>query len=125
VCDQAVSFADVRDGSSNTLMLGEKQTNPNYLGRSGGDNEHYVNNGAPYSSNDCDQVRSAEDPPAPDSDHPDEPPTFWSERFGSSHSGTFNGALADGSVRSFSYSIDMETFRRLCVRNDGEPIELP
>ena len=37
----------------------------------------------------------------------------------------FNGALADGSVRGFSFSIDLETFRRVCVRNDGEPVELP
>ena len=120
VCDPAVDFAAIRDGTSNTLLLGEKQTNPNYFGQSGGDNEPYVNAGA-----DQDQFRNAQYPPAPDSEHPVEPPAFWSTRFGSSHPGIFNGALADGSVRQFSFSLDMETFRRLCVRNDGLPVTLP
>ena len=120
VCDAAVDFAAIRDGTSNTLLLGEKQTNPYYFGLSGGDNEPYVNAGA-----DQDQFRTAQQPPASDSEHPAEPPTYWSTRFGSSHPGAFNGALADGSVRTISFSIDMETFRRLCVRNDGLPLTLP
>ena len=124
VCDPAVGFAEIRDGTSNTLLLGEKQQNPDYFGRSGGDNEPYVNAGAAYSG-DVDQFRNARYPPASDSDYPTEPPTLWVQRFGSSHAGMFNGALADGSVRSFSFSIDLETFRRLCVRNDGNPVELP
>ena len=33
---------DVRDGTSNTVLLGEKQTNVHYFGQSGGDNENYV-----------------------------------------------------------------------------------
>ena len=46
VCDPAVSFATIRDGTSNTLLLGEKQTNPLDFGQSGGDNGRYVNAGA-------------------------------------------------------------------------------
>ncbi len=120
VCDPAVGFAEIRDGTSNTLLVGEKQTNPDYLGQSGGDNEPYVNSGV-----DCDQLRNAQSHPAADFEHPAEPDAYWSYRFGSSHSGMFNGALADGSVRSISFSIDAETFRRLCVRNDGKPVTLP
>jgi hypothetical protein len=63
-------------------------------------------------------------PPAPDSEYPEEPPGGWSMKFGSSHSGVFQGAMVDGSVRSFSYSIDPEMFRRICVRNDGLPVVL-
>ena len=104
VCDPPVSFAVIRDGTSNTLLLGEKQQNPNYFGQSGGDNEYYVNSGV-----DQDHVRNiiplnsskTTGPPAPDSEYPAEPPTIWVHRFGSSHPGQFNGALADGSVRSF------------------------
>ena len=123
VCDAAVDFAAIRDGTSNTLLLGEKQTNPYYFGRSGGDNEPYVNAGS--SVGDSDHLRTAQYPPASDSEHRAEPPVFWSTRFGSSHPGMFNGALADGSVRTISLSIDEETFRRLCVRNDGQPLTLP
>ena len=128
VCDMPVDFAMIRDGASNTLMLGEKMLHPNYHGLCGGDNEVYVNAGV-----DQDQVRNIQPlnstgttgPPGPDSDAPDQGSgTLWIERFGSSHAGGFNGAMADGSVRSISYSIEVETFRRICVRNDGLPVTL-
>jgi prepilin-type N-terminal cleavage/methylation domain-containing protein len=115
-CKTPVDFAIVLDGTSNTLLVAEKQTNDNNFGGSGGDNEPYVNSGW-----DQDEIRwgGLNNAPAPDSAHPAEPPTFWSGRFGSVHSGAFNGVLLDGSVRSISYNIDAETFRRICVRNDG------
>lgn len=114
-CTQPVDFASILDGTSNTLLIGEKQTNPLNFGGSGGDNEPYVNSGW-----DQDQIRygSQANTPAPDAAYPAEPPTVWSNRFGSSHSGAFNGLLADGSARSISYNINAETFRRVCVRND-------
>jgi len=130
-CDPPVDFAMIRDGTSNTLLLGEKQQNPNYFGRSGGDNEPWCGSGL-----DTDQVRMAKlehyepiakrigGPPAPDSDELPGEPGVWSMKFGSSHPGVFNGALADGSVRSIQFSIDPETFRRLCVRNDGLPVTI-
>ncbi len=138
-CDPPVDFAMIRDGTSNTLMLGEKQVHPDYFGRTGCDNENYVNSGV-----DQDHVRNVQPvswgsakqraitftgPPAPDGEHrADEhssPTSTWSQLFGSSHPGIFNGAMTDGSVRSFSYSIDFETMRRIAVRNNGLPVELP
>lgn len=118
----------IRDGTSNTLMLGEKMLHPKYFGLAGGDNEYYVDSGV-----DQDHVRNIQalnsngttGPPGPDSSAPDQGTgTLWIQRFGSSHSGGFNGAMADGSVRSISYSIDSETFRRMCVRNDGLPVTI-
>jgi prepilin-type processing-associated H-X9-DG protein len=44
-------------------------------------------------------------------------------RFGSAHNGTTHFALADGSVRSISNSIDSETYRRLGNRRDRLPID--
>ena len=114
-CKSSIDFASFVDGTSNTLLVGEKQTNINNFGGSGGDNEPYVNSGW-----DQDQIRNGAltNIPMSDLDHPAEPPTLWSERFGSSHSGAFNGVMADGSVRSVSYNVDAETWRRVCVRND-------
>ncbi len=45
-------------------------------------------------------------------------------RFGASHPGRFNAALADGSVRSISYTIPKEIFAYLGERNDGHVINL-
>ncbi len=124
-CAPPIDFAMIRDGLSNTLMLGEKLLHPNWFGRCGGDNEYYVNSGV-----DQDHIRNARPlntsgtlgPPIPDSQAPVGNDPFWPQRFGSSHTGGFNAAMADGSVRSISYSIEPETFRRLCVRNDGLPV---
>lgn len=120
-CYGSIDLAMVRDGSSNTLLVAEKQTNINNFGGSGGDNEPYVNSGW-----DQDQIRwgALNNVPQHDSKHPVEPPTYWSGRFGSSHDGAFNGLLCDGSARSFSYNIDAEVFRRVCVRNDGLAVQL-
>lgn len=44
--------------------------------------------------------------------------------FGSRHTGGANFALADGSVRLVRDGIDAVNLRRLCVRNDGEVLNL-
>jgi len=43
--------------------------------------------------------------------------------FGSPHPGGGGYAFGDGSVRMLRYEIDSEIFRRLAVRNDGEPVD--
>jgi prepilin-type processing-associated H-X9-DG protein len=45
---------------------------------------------------------------------------FWSL-----HSGGANFLLGDASVRFLPYGIDQETFKLLCRRNDGVPVNLP
>jgi prepilin-type N-terminal cleavage/methylation domain-containing protein len=116
-CVNSIDLASFFDGTSNTLLIGEKQANVNNFGSSGGDNEAYVNSGW-----DQDEIRwgAIGNNPQPDFLHPNDTPAdpFWSGRFGSSHDGAFNAVLVDGSVRSISYNIDAETFRRICVRND-------
>jgi hypothetical protein len=42
---------------------------------------------------------------------------------GSAHSGIFNTAFADSSVRQLSYDIDLEAFNRLGHRGDGETVD--
>jgi prepilin-type N-terminal cleavage/methylation domain-containing protein len=117
-----VRLADLFDGTANTLIVSEKQQNVNNFGGSGGDNEPWANSGW-----DQDNIRYGKltEPPAPDADYPIEPPTFWSNRFGSSHPSAFNAAFADGSIRSLSYSVEPEMFRRMCVRNDRLTVTLP
>jgi prepilin-type N-terminal cleavage/methylation domain-containing protein/prepilin-type processing-associated H-X9-DG protein len=121
--EQRRKLTDVSDGLSNTLMVAEKQVHPAVLGAAGGDNEAWNNSGW-----DQDHVRfgNAADPltlPEPDDRHPAvTSPNHWSVRFGSSHSGGFNAALGDGSVRFVRYGIDAANWQRIVLINDGQVI---
>ncbi|HWY87445.1 MAG TPA: DUF1559 domain-containing protein, partial [Gemmataceae bacterium] len=78
------------------------------------DNEGYT------AGNDWDTMRSANNPPAPDTNAPTPEKGFAT--FGSSHPSGLNVVFADGSVRPISFSIDPTTFSRLGTRADGHPI---
>ena len=122
-------MVDVTDGSSNTLMIAEKQIHVSTLGNAGGDNEAWNNAGW-----DQDIVRWGNEPdagnlpnnatdslPLPDSKHPDSSKgTFWSARFGSSHAGVFNAVFVDGSVKSIAYITDTKLWMQLNKIDDGE-----
>ena len=108
---------DIIDGTSHTLLLGEKRMNLQLLGKmQANDNEGYT----------CgwnhDTMRFTSRVPLPDFRHASDP---GDDRFGASHPGGMNIALCDGSVRFLAYSIDQVNFARLGQRNDGETVELP
>ena len=78
---------------------------------------------------DFDIVRWGCYPPGPgvrDSSMPVHQMKYAAERggFGSSHSSGFNGAMCDGSVRKFSFSIDFDVFKNLSNRKDGNAVVL-
>ncbi|MCH2113397.1 MAG: DUF1559 domain-containing protein [Pirellulales bacterium] len=110
-----VRAAHVTDGLSNTLMISEKQIDPD--GKSGlGDNEPYSNAGW-----DPDILRSAHKLPQQDNEHTLNPNSSY--RFGSSHDSGIIAVLADGSVHLISYDINLHVFQNLCRRDDGNPLE--
>ncbi len=116
--EQTRKITDVTDGTTNTVFVGEKQVHVSVLGSAGGDNEVWNNSGW-----DQDHVRFGEAVPEPDDKHPTSAsPTFWSVRFGGSHSGGFNAVMGDGSVRFIRYGIDATNWMRLCLVADGEVI---
>lgn len=134
----------IKDGSSNTILIGEKALHPDEFGNDGGDNERWNNPGW-----DEDVIRFGAAvntsglayglPPIPDSAAPRRVSGTWTtivDRggrswgqwhpfFGSSHPGGVNFCMADGSVRLVSYNVDHEVFRRLSLTNDGLPVEAP
>jgi prepilin-type N-terminal cleavage/methylation domain-containing protein/prepilin-type processing-associated H-X9-DG protein len=107
-------FADVTDGTSNTLMLGEKRLNLANLGQpQPDDNEGYT------AGWDEDTIRSTANPPLPDFRG-----TGWDQtrRFGSSHPGGVNVVFADGSVRPIKFTVAQTAFAKLGDRGDGQVI---
>jgi len=104
----------IPDGTANTLLLGDKRMDLTNLGQyQADDNEGYS------SGWDHDVIRATDRLPMPDSRNG----SGWGEeRFGSSHTGGFNGALCDGSVRFIRFSIDLTTFSNLGRRDDGQVV---
>jgi prepilin-type N-terminal cleavage/methylation domain-containing protein/prepilin-type processing-associated H-X9-DG protein len=107
-----VRLAQVTDGTSNTLLLGDKRMNRGRLGQAQDDDDTGYATGF-----DNDVVRYSDRPPAADYTAPTGDGDY---RFGSSHPGGLNIALADGSVRFLSYSISPVTFQYLGNCSDGQ-----
>jgi Protein of unknown function (DUF1559) len=104
-----ISLAELSDGTSNVIMLGEKCLDRNlyFSGTSLGDDQSM------YMGDDADIRRFTAFPPRLDPSYDE------IQLFGSAH---FNGCyvgLGDGSVRFISYQVDAELFRRLGNRRDG------
>jgi prepilin-type N-terminal cleavage/methylation domain-containing protein len=124
--------AHVRDGLSNTLLLGEKQLNPRDFVQPNDQNEPYAIAG--WDSEVLATGRSFEDshtfmwgPPAPDIRHPsivNNNPAAGSWRFGSSHPGMCGTAFADGAIRWVRFDCDGTVFERVCNRSDRQHVDL-
>ncbi len=107
-------IADITDGTSNTLLVGEKRMNRSLLGSKQTDDNQGYTCGFNY-----DTIRKTTRPPAPDYNAPI---GDGGGLFGSSHPGGLNFALADGSVRTISYFINHHVFMYLGQKNDGHPV---
>jgi prepilin-type N-terminal cleavage/methylation domain-containing protein/prepilin-type processing-associated H-X9-DG protein len=106
-------IADITDGTTNTLMVGDKRLNLSYLG------QPQEVDGVGYTSGwDRDVVRTTDRAPKPDFSGTSD----TTRRFGSSHPGRFNAVFADGSVRPISYSINPTFFSYLGNKSDGQVI---
>jgi prepilin-type N-terminal cleavage/methylation domain-containing protein len=106
--------AAITDGASNTYLIAERFLHPDHY--TDGDGE---DNNA-YEGADMDTLRFGEEAPLCDQARTS---LGGAKYFGSAHASVFNAALCDGSVQPISYSIELETHRRLCSRNDGLPID--
>lgn len=110
----------IRDGLSNTLLVGEKRMNTQFVRTEcqPNDNDGYVGGFQD------DVVRFGAVIPEPDFVGPHYTvSTLYpgNHQFGSSHPGVTVFVLGDASVHNVSYTVDLEVFRRASSRNDGEP----
>lgn len=128
-----ISIDMILDGSSNTVLIGEKQVSFRYMATSGyccDDNE------SPFVPGwDADVLRfgsatlaanQSSGPPGQDQHHPADLANnnqLSSWRFGSRHVLSFNVIMGDHSVRRIRYNCDSLQFQNLCARNDGQAVD--
>jgi prepilin-type N-terminal cleavage/methylation domain-containing protein len=110
-----VTLSEVSDGTTNTILIGEKYINPDHYstGLDGGDNENL------YTGFNNDNFRITNRSYTPMQDQSGYGSTL---RFGSVHPGGCFFVLCDGSVRMVNYSINPEIYACLGNRKDGVPI---
>jgi prepilin-type processing-associated H-X9-DG protein len=106
-----VKFADITDGLSNTLLVGEKHVPLGYFGQGPLDNSEY--NGDYFLSH----ARPA------GVDYPlAQTLTEITPLFGSYHTAVVQFCFCDGHVEGLVRSISPQTLGLLATINDGEPI---
>jgi len=112
-----VSFQQITDGSSNTMVLGEKRLTPSLY-----DVGDWHDDKGWAGGWDTDGLRSTACEIGPDEEAIDGASTGY--RFGSAHSAGMNAGFADGSVHFINYDIDRLVFNFLGHRADGQNIDL-
>ena len=105
----AVRLADVKDGTSNTLMVGER-----------GIPQDLIWGWTICGGSACEQYVSTERGLSPGADAPHTSGII--ERFWSWHPGGTHFVLGDGSVQFLSYNIDLATYNALSTRAGGEVV---
>lgn len=132
--DSRINFRDVTDGLSNVLMFGERSWDI-YLPRCNA--RAITGAGGLFAKAASDQIEHSNRGDGAalgvagngiNYDHVANPcDNLWQFKSGfySRHPGGAQFTLADGSVRFLPETIDLVTYRRLCNRRDGNPVELP
>lgn len=119
-----ISFNQITDGSSNTLVVCEKRLQPQLYAIGAWHDDRGWSDGW-----DPDTLRSTICLPAADQDYPlnadgSEGPqgAAVAYQFGSAHAAGMNGGFADASVRTLSYDVDVEVLNYLGHRADDQVI---
>ncbi len=128
--NEAVKLAAITDGTSNTLCMSEAVINPNTSGYKGNYGCVIFSNGAGFTTYNGPNTTASTDHGRAAWDANDFNPPFPHHGAGnwfgatfpakSHHSGGVNASMCDGSVRYFSDTINLETWRALSTADGGE-----
>jgi hypothetical protein len=110
----------IKDGTTNTMLVAEKALNAALLG------QHQTDDDSGYIDGwDWDHMRWGYFQPIPDwndtsanAAHSGNSPKHGS--FGSAHGTIMNAVYCDGSVHTINLNVNLEVFKLLCARNDGQ-----
>jgi prepilin-type N-terminal cleavage/methylation domain-containing protein/prepilin-type processing-associated H-X9-DG protein len=122
-----VSIPGIRDGSSNTLLFGERlHFDPAYTDIATLGGWAWANYNAPqdYILSTCVPI-NFQLPAGTKVGAPNYPEDDRVCAFGSGHTGGANFCMADGSVQFLADSLSLPTLNALSTRNGGEVIQLP
>ena len=111
------TMGEIRDGTSNTYLVGEKFVNPDRYESTTSQDDNGM-----FAGQDQDNARTAGKLSSNSAKQPrqDRKGYDGSIEFGSSHAGAFGVVMCDGSVQRISYSVDGQAHMYLATRNDGE-----
>ena len=110
------TLLSLTDGTSSTLLIGEKQVRQNHFGETGDGDQAY------YSGDNYDTAQRVAGSKYPLCTGPNDGTSNHKYRFGGWHPGVCMFAFADGHVAGVRTSIDGTNLGRLAVRNDGQTI---
>ena len=113
-----ITVGEVRDGTTNTYLLGEKYLATDRYESCTNDGQ---DNESALIGTDHDILRCVQNQPMQDRPNYD----IGSGRFGSAHAGSFGMAMCDGSAQRISYSVDLATHQYLGYRADGQAAQIP
>ena len=125
----SISLRDILDGTSNTIMIGESYTDPNYV--KDGQSMDYWQIGSPQTStwvlggiggteysefvgSTFGRINSRRDPMVNG--------VIMEMSFGSWHVGGAHFTMADGSVKFISENVNLQLYRKLATRAGGEVV---
>jgi prepilin-type N-terminal cleavage/methylation domain-containing protein len=106
----------IPDGTSNTLLLGEKHVRVGHFGQLGDGDEAY------YSGYGYHTAQRSAGPSRPLAKDPFDNHSNHEDMFGGPHQGVVLFALADGHVAAISVNIDVTNLSYLANRQDGQNI---
>jgi prepilin-type N-terminal cleavage/methylation domain-containing protein/prepilin-type processing-associated H-X9-DG protein len=110
-----IRYTDIEDGSTKTILLSEHLGSPDQLGWVSGTRATLRNTGTkPNDEHESNHGDEAAKKPVN---------SLFVGGFSSRHSGGINVALADGSVQFLTDTIDLELYRQLGNRADGQIME--
>ena len=121
------TIGEVRDGTSNTFLYGEKYLDASKYEVSTNSESAVGDNQTPWAGPDNDSFRQTQysaSNPSNLAPRQDRSGFNNGSIFGSAHAGSFGMTMGDASVQRISYSVDPETYSYLGKKADGKAVTL-